>query len=579
MNVVWLGLPFGEDVYAARGGRHEIRTLSVDEDTDYRFAPDETAADVVARIGKEWPVDLFVCWCPELRPPPHAVEQCPVRTVAAVSDWNIYYPQLEYNLARYDVVLTDRLGSQCLELPGAVPQYVTPLYSQRSAVHRNMDLDRDIDVLFVGNLNHAIHGERGRCLERIAALSDQYAVAICGGIYDEDYARLLNRARIVFNHSVRREMNLRCFEALACGALLFVEEDNLEVGDWLRDREEVVLFRAENLIPLLCHYLDRPDEADRIARQGHARAAELAAESRLDALFEWAAGQPRGQGAAAPCLRNRGFATFSEETRAFADVMQYSSSLAPSQRAQVTGLLAEMRGRFPNRPEFLAASGCAALEGLDSLSTEERKPATREVLGWFQQACSQAPESAVMWLNLAHVSRLADAPEAEAACLERALEAPDAGYGGLLIGKPTDPYYAQWRRALALRELRVEILWAAAATRLAALHLDREAFDTARAFAQRGLGWFPDNAMPYRIWAVAESRLGQPELAADILERALPTTIFDEAYRTDLVRALIAAGRRDRAREVAEESRRLFSCCWACEHIVREFDQMLKELR
>ena len=570
MNVLWLGLHFGEDVYAARGGRHAIRTLSVDEDTHYRFAPDETAAEVVARIGSEWPVDLFVCWCPELRPPPRAIEKCPLRTVAAVSDWNIYYPQLEYNLARYDVVLTDRLGSQCLRLPRATPRYVTPLYSQRSTVHRRMDVARDIDVLFVGNLNHAIHAERGRCLERIAALSDRYAVAICGGIYDEDYARLLNRARIVFNHSVRREMNLRCFEALACGALLFVEEDNLEVGDWLRECEQVVFFRPENLIELLCHYLEHPEETERIARQGQARAEALAAENRLDDLLEWAALQPIG---------GRGFGLFSEEKRAFADVMQYSSSLAGAQRVLVVDLLAQMRRRFAERPEFLAASGCAALERLDSLSPDRRKRAAREVLEWFKEACALAPECAVLWLNLAHVSRLADARAAEAGSLEKALDATDAGHGGLLNGKPTDRYYAEWRRALALREQRIEILWAAAATRLAALELERHAFERAREFAQKGLGWFPDNAMPYRIWAIAESRLGQPELAADILERALPLTIFAEAYRMDLVRALGAVGRRDRARQVAEESRRMFSCCWTCNHIVTEFDEMIEGLR
>ncbi len=281
MNVLWMGLDSGVAAYRERGGRHAFRVLSAAEPADYTFAPEETAAEVVEKISSSWPVDLFVCWFPELYPPPRAIEDCPVKTAAAVSDWNIYSSQVEYNLARFDVALTDKPGTQALRLRGTTAQYFFPLYTHLSAVHRKLDIEKDIDVLFVGNLNHAIHVERGRCLERIAALSDRYRVVICGGRFGDDYTRLLNRAKIVFNRSVRREMNSRCFEALACGSLLFIEEDNIEVGDYLRDREEVVLYNEDNLVALIEHYLSRPDEAARITAQGHAKAASLAAENDL----------------------------------------------------------------------------------------------------------------------------------------------------------------------------------------------------------------------------------------------------------------------------------------------------------
>ncbi|MBN2310550.1 MAG: glycosyltransferase family 1 protein, partial [Candidatus Hydrogenedentes bacterium] len=350
MRVLMLGMTFGTPgsqmgEFRSRRG-HELRFLAAEGTADltasahptYTFAATETAAAAVERIAAQWRPDALVCYTPELFPPPLEIEACPILTAALISDWTIYHAQLESNLARYDVVLSDRLGSQSLRLNGATPQYLFPLYSQCSRLHRKLDIEKDVDVAFVGNLNHAIHIERGRCLERIAALSDRYRILIATELLGDDYVRALNRARIVFNHALRREMNLRCFEALACGSLLFLERNNLEVHDYLRDREEVVLYTPDTLVPLLQHFLDAPGEAARIAAQGHAKAGPLALENRLDALFDWLECQPPGP---------RPFTRFPPAQQAFATIMQYASSLVDTQRDWAAARLADARRQSP----------------------------------------------------------------------------------------------------------------------------------------------------------------------------------------------------------------------------------------
>ena len=64
------------------------------------------------------------------------------------------------------------------------------------------------DVTIVGNLNHEVQRERSRWLARIAQLSDRYNVRILGGIYGEEYTRVLNQSKITFNRSIRGEMNI-----------------------------------------------------------------------------------------------------------------------------------------------------------------------------------------------------------------------------------------------------------------------------------------------------------------------------------------------------------------------------------
>jgi hypothetical protein len=130
---------------------------------------------------------------------------------------------------------------------------------------------RDIDILFVGNTHPAVQRERNPWLARLA---DRRNVFIAQSVWGDEYRQLLSRAKIVFNRSIRGEANMRTFEAAAAGALLFQEEENLEVRDFFEDGKECVLYRSDNLEELLNYYLDNDEEREKIAAGGREKVKE-----------------------------------------------------------------------------------------------------------------------------------------------------------------------------------------------------------------------------------------------------------------------------------------------------------------
>ena len=574
MNVLLMGLPFGAgaepvDRFRSQAG-HSIWTLAAEGTADCSFSADLTVAEIVAALPDEWIPDLLLCWCPEVLPPPRALQESPIKTVAVVSDWTVYYPQLEDNLARYDVVITDRLGANTLRCPGVTPYYIAPLYSHRTGIHRQLPVVKDIDIAFAGNLNHATHVQRGRLLEKVAALSSRYKVVIASELPVEEYTALSSRARIVFNHCLRREMNLRCFETMACGALLFVEAENLEVPDWVRDREEAVFYREDNLVELLHHYLARPEETTRIAENGLALSERLAGEVRLDNFIDALCTLPES---------GRLFRAFGAARQAFAEVMQYASSRCPDQRRYAEVALGVACESFPENVALKVSAGCALLNALGDIDTNAADGEAEELLAAFRDAATAAPEAAVLWLNLALLCRQGKAEAAERRFLELALAADSSAYGGLLIGENRDPYYARWRSALAYSTAAVQLLWAAAAARLATLDFEKGDLLSARTYAEKSIAWCDDVAEPYQLLAKISQESGDVAAAAAILEESLCLTVLDADHRIALINVWRTLGRDDEARALAHQSECIFNAWLSATDAATRFRELLASMK
>ena len=566
MNTLCMGLPFGIELdllsrYQSRHG-HGIRTLAVEGPADFHFLAEETACEAIARIRRDWPVDTLICWVPELFPPPRAVEECRVRTVAAVSDWNLYFPQLEHNAARFDLVLTDKLGTQALRLPYTAPTYLGPLYSHHPARHYDESLPRTVDVLFAGNLNPTVHVDRGRVLERVATLAGTWNVLMTAGLDAAEYRTALNTARIVVNYGLRHEMNLRCFETLACGALLFMEEDNLEIRDLLEEGEHFVSYRMDTLCEQLDRYLTEEDARRRVAAQGHRRVQDICGDKRLDGLFDGIATLGAGI---------RPYRYLNDAQRRLADCMLYASSHVASQRALARRLAYDAAVEFPQDPAIVTASALVDVEHATGLPRGERHSVVQDILRRLQRVTAMHPDAIVPWLNLAFVCRRSNVPESELRFLELALEAKTADLGGLLLGSMDDPYYVAWRRGLATGEGDVALLHAYAHARLAAILLGqgkhREALDHAECSRELRPGFAP----AYRAAGRASLDLGLPDRAAEILHEGLQHTSFDAEMRLTLLHALHDAGDGVALRHLAFDSARLFETAPKMAHLAATF--------
>jgi len=462
MNILAMGINLWQEdaqlaCYQSQRG-HEVRTLGVTGETaQYTFEPLATAAAVVQRISREWPVDLLLCGCPELYPPPLDIEACPAKTAAMISDWNLYQPQLEHNLCRFDVVLCDRMGSEHLRLHACAPRYWGPVYSHRSLVHRDHGLERDIDIGFYGNLLPAAHPRRAKLLEQVRALSERYRVEISGEHSQEAYARLLNRTKIAFNATLRGEMNLRCFEAPACGALLFVEQDNLECGDYLAHGQSVVYYTDDTLTALMQHYLGASAKREALAKNGQAIVESMAAEYRMDDFFDYLDGSSS---------ERRGFDILDATQRLRADALWYGSAHPPAQQPVGQRAIELYVEAAPEHPSALLAHGGRCFDAAAWLAGEPKRAQVQTAFQCFEQATRLAPDEAAGWYNLGVLLDQIGARDSARSGWERAATASRPGEAALVLGKRDDPNYIRMRWCLAVGESPLGNLHAMAKSRL-----------------------------------------------------------------------------------------------------------------
>src|SRR5262245_55676819 len=131
-------------------------------------------------------------------------------------------------------------------------------------IHRKHDVPKTLDICFLG---HLFPGPRQDLLDLIQR---RFRNTFVGQRFFEEMAQMYSSARIVFNRSLRNDINMRVFEALACGSLLMTND--------LRDNGQAELFRdgihlaiyadANELLDKLEFYLRREELRERIAAAG-----------------------------------------------------------------------------------------------------------------------------------------------------------------------------------------------------------------------------------------------------------------------------------------------------------------------
>ncbi len=558
MKVLSHGILFNNDFCALSEykGEHEIRSFCTPEVAEcsgyfshgYTYdLQNESLCDVLARI--DWQPDLILFWYPETLPPPMGVEDSPVRTVALVSDWNLHYPKLKLNLARYDCVLCDKAGLTTLASDMVSPARLFPLYSQSTPIHKLYSVEKDIDVVFVGGPKPSIWPKRAQYLERLAKMGGKYQVSIGESLHGDAYARQLCRSRIVFNHSVRGELNIRTFEALACGSLLFLEEDNVEAGEYFENGRDLVLYNEDNFEVLVAYYLEHPEEAEAIARRGHARAEEFAGENRLDAIIEWGAEQPMGV---------RRFREFDEFEQLHQSFLMYTCSWLKSCRAIEKTLMERLAQEDAVSPRIWTA----VASYLANPHVEEGfKQSIALCCRAAERARQLAPDSVPYAFNAAWAWKKAGELERATECLLHAVDAGSLEGEELMLCEYDSRFWYRWQMALAEKRTSLEMLKAEAHIVLADAWIEREQLDEAEEHLERArqldegnYGWV--KAMAEIYW-----QSDRRDEAVEVMFAALSQFPFDVAFRMRLCKMLTELRRFDDAEGLAVETRTIFSAC------------------
>lgn len=124
------------------------------------------------------------------------------------------------------------------------------------------------DIGFVGNRG-LMGSERRQLLEfleknfKINSLDRKYLPEEIGTIYSQ--------SRLVFNYSIKGDVNMRTFEAMCGGKLLLTNAIPNGLEELFTDRQHLVIYRnSEELIQLVRYYLEHPEERETIAKAGQA---------------------------------------------------------------------------------------------------------------------------------------------------------------------------------------------------------------------------------------------------------------------------------------------------------------------
>lgn len=243
--------------------------------------------NLLQALPSNWRPDLILLERPEYLSYPIGIEnaECPV--VAMVGDWNICFRVLQDNLRRFDWIVVDQKGVNIFKSAGYENVDYFPVYGFDPNVHQILPgYDRIYDVVMIGNFNHEFQRERTKWLKRLTQINPKYKVQILTNIFGDEYVQIYNQAKIIFNRSIRGEMNERAYEAPANGALLLYEEENLEIKKFLIPSEECVLYNENNFEELIEYYLTHDKEREQIAFAGYRKIQQFAYERQLCQLFE-----------------------------------------------------------------------------------------------------------------------------------------------------------------------------------------------------------------------------------------------------------------------------------------------------
>ncbi|HYE58151.1 MAG TPA: methyltransferase, partial [Rhodothermales bacterium] len=210
--------------------------------------------------------DVTVAWSPEYAP----VDASSLRgyTVAVYGDHHIVpFERVENMLAPFNLIAADWRGVKRLRELG----YRDVLYWRQFSFDPRLHFPghlRTVDVAFWGRPDG---GKRDAALDRLKAICQRngWRWSIRGGTpYKRgEEAHAYRLARIVWNLSARGELNMRAYEAAACGALSMLEMGNDEL--W-QANAPLVPWQDATLEEQLRAWLD--DEPARLAKVAEQRA-------------------------------------------------------------------------------------------------------------------------------------------------------------------------------------------------------------------------------------------------------------------------------------------------------------------
>ncbi len=130
------------------------------------------------------------------------------------------------------------------------------------SIHINKHAERTVDCGFVGNMNKY----RQRYFDQLKTHTN---IQIVNGLNPYQMADYYNTCKSVFNISMRGDLNMRTFEAMACGSLLITQDIENGLRDLFEPGKNIVLHHLTNAADIINYYQKKSEEIAPIAQAGY----------------------------------------------------------------------------------------------------------------------------------------------------------------------------------------------------------------------------------------------------------------------------------------------------------------------
>ena len=205
--------PHGNDAYFVKALKKAADVITFDENN-------ESFEKVLTGLPSGWTPDFILIRDAEWFGIPPGLEKAESPIFCLLGDYNLSFHRMLPVMGAFDHFFCDLKGVRIFRKLGFENCEYFCLYGFDPDVHKDYGLQKQWDLLFVGNLNPRVQQERDEMIHRLASLRSKYRVHIDTNIFGADYARMLSGAHLVFNRPIRNEANMRFFEALGCGAMV-----------------------------------------------------------------------------------------------------------------------------------------------------------------------------------------------------------------------------------------------------------------------------------------------------------------------------------------------------------------------
>jgi len=223
------------------------------------------AAELLESLPGGWNPDLLVT-IQSGAPPIGGIARVGCPTVyLSIDTW---HDPREFIIARqYNFVfLAQKALVKYMRMAGCRFVYWLPLACDPAA-HFILPEEETHDFAFVGRYHFLANRQR---VARINELSKHFRVAVYNGLDANDMARAYGSARVVFNASIAKDVNMRVFEALATGRPLLTNHEAEANGlfDLFEDGRHLITYTDENLLTQAQRCLEDPEWARAIGEAG-----------------------------------------------------------------------------------------------------------------------------------------------------------------------------------------------------------------------------------------------------------------------------------------------------------------------